>query len=60
MEDDGSLRFVELPPPTDDEVGPGNRQGLELLIRYTLRPALAASRLTRLPSGRIRYKLREP
>jgi len=131
LDDDGSLRFVELPPPSDDEVekvargvmrrvrrllsrmedddavsadqderalstslvealaprrqgrapprpsprcaqiegfgvhanvavGPENRDGLEHLIRYALRPALAASRLKRLPSGRIRYKLRKP
>jgi hypothetical protein len=44
----------------DVAVGPENRQGLEHLIRYALRPALAASRLKRLPSGRIRYKLRKP
>ncbi len=131
VEDDGTLRFVALPPPSDDEVekvargvmhrvrrllsrmeddaavgadeddcalstslvealaprsqgrappspshrcaqvegfgvhadvaaGPERRDVLERLIRYALRPPLAQSRLTRLPSGRIRYKLRKP
>ena len=130
LDDDGALRFVELPPPSDEEVekvargvmrrvrrllsrmedddavsadedegalclslvealaprsqgrapprpsprcaqiegfgvhadvavGLERREGLEHLVRYMLRPPIAASRLTRLPSGRIRYKLRK-
>jgi hypothetical protein len=41
-------------------VAADHRERLEHLIRYALRPPLAASRLQRLPSGRIRYKLKRP
>ena len=37
-----------------------DRAGLERLCRYGGRPAFAASRLRKLPSGKIAYKLRKP
>lgn len=37
-----------------------DRQGLIQLIRYALRPPIAPDRLSRLPDGRYRYRLRRP
>jgi len=37
-----------------------DREGLERLIRYILRPALAVERLEELPDGRIAYGFRKP
>lgn len=37
-----------------------DRQALELLLRYQLRPPLSKVRLTRLDDGRIKLRLRTP
>ena len=41
-------------------VSADDRPALERLIRYTLRPPLAQSRLSRTESGKVRYRLRKP
>jgi len=38
----------------------GDREALEALLRYQLRPPLSKSRLTRLDDGRVQLKLRSP
>jgi hypothetical protein len=38
----------------------GDREGLERLCRYVLRPPFAEDRLERLPDGRVRYEFRRP
>jgi hypothetical protein len=40
-------------------VGPRDREGLEKLCRYAARPAVAESRLSELPDGRIAYSLKK-
>ena len=40
-------------------VGPRDREGLEKVCRYAARPAVAESRLTELPDGRIAYSLKK-
>jgi hypothetical protein len=37
-----------------------DRKGLERLLRYAARPALAAERLGQLPDGRLSYRLKTP
>jgi hypothetical protein len=44
----------------DTAVAADNRAGLERLLRYAARPALAAKRLSRRPSGKVCYRLRRP
>jgi hypothetical protein len=44
----------------DVAIAAEDRQGLERLVRYVLRPPLAHRRLERLASGRIRYQLKHP
>jgi hypothetical protein len=42
----------------DREVHENDRQALEHLLRYGLRPPLAEDRLDRLPDGRVRYRMK--
>jgi len=44
----------------DTSVAADNRRGLERLLRYCARPALAQKRLSRTASGKVRYTLRKP
>src|SRR3989442_3562642 len=39
-------------------IGPRDRKRLERLLRYAARPALALERLSRLPDGRLVYRLK--
>ena len=41
-------------------VSAGDREGLERLCRYGLRPPFAQERLSLLPDGRVAYRLRRP
>ena len=39
-------------------IGPRDRERLERLLRYAARPAVALERLSRLPDGRLVYRLK--
>ncbi len=41
-------------------IGARDRDRLERLLRYAARPALALDRLSRLPNGRLAYRLKRP
>jgi hypothetical protein len=62
---------LELPPPprrcasvdgysihANVRIGAKDREGLERLLRYCARPAVALRRMSRLPDGRIGYQLK--
>jgi len=41
-------------------IPPDNRDELEQLLRYMVRPAVATKRLSKLPNGNLKYKLKKP
>src|SRR5206468_4011827 len=59
---DGTLRFRQASPPTDEDVhvAAGDREWLERLCQYLCRPPLGQGRLHRLRDGRIAVALQRP